>query len=365
MATETFALPYYAWDGFFLAEHVNLDAGDGGSGKTYLLQQSGVAIAAGLPLFGRDTRQMPVLLILAEDDHGATQQRLKKICEAMHVEMAGPARSISEDCLPGRDVNIATIAEDGTWSPGPFMEPLRAQLAAIGRPALVGIDTVADIAALDETKRLAVNTFCKQVLGGFCRDFGATVVVNAHPSKAAMADGSGYAGSTAWNNAVRSRLTLERPDANSNRRVLKVAKANYGDNAELELFLVDGVFWQRDEGDAAASNERLMAACVAAAIVAAEHGTPVQAQRRPAKWVFDEVEKDAGRRPSRRELLEVLDYASREGKVRYLKGNSKRMAGFYPWDERRAAELALEAKRHANEVEALTSSPKKREAGNA
>ena len=245
------------------------------------------------------------------------------------------------------------------------MTPLRAMvLAEIGQPVFLVLDTVSDIAALDETKRLAVNTFCKQVLGSLCRDYGATVAVNAHPSKAAMADGSGYAGSTAWNNSVRNR---DDPGASKTRTAPAVCcvwrSPTTRNNAELELHLVDGVFWLRDQGDAAELNDRMMAACVAAALAAAEQGTPVQMQRRPPKWVFDEIEKAVGRRPTVRELREVLAYAQRAGRIRFASGTSKRVAGYYPWDQQRAAELAAEAKRHATTVDALSSAANKREAG--
>ncbi len=122
-------------------------------------------------------------------------------------------------------------------------------------------------------------------------------------------------------------------------------RAGYGSEAELELHMVDGVFWPRAQGNAVEAHAKAMAACVSAAIAAADQGQPIQYQRRPPKWVFNEVETEIGRRPTRRDLLEILDAASREGKVRYLKGNSKRMAGYYPWDEVRAAEMAAEATR--------------------
>lgn len=61
----------------------------------------------------------------------------------------------------------------------------------------------------------------------------------AHPSKASILDGSHYSGSTAFNNAVRQRLTLEIEKDSGNigppPRRLKVAKSNYGAQDELRL----------------------------------------------------------------------------------------------------------------------------------
>ena len=64
-----------------------------------------------------------------------------------------------------------------------------------------------------------------------------------------MSSGSGTSGSTAWNNACRSRLYLTRPkgdedgEADDAARVLKTMKANYGPrSADIELKWDRGVF---------------------------------------------------------------------------------------------------------------------------
>ena len=60
-----------------------------------------------------------------------------------------------------------------------------------------------------------------------------------------MADESGLSGSTAWDNSVRARLYLRRPEnAGPDERVLTRAKANYssGDGDELALLYSAGVF---------------------------------------------------------------------------------------------------------------------------
>ena len=105
-------------------------------------------------------------------------------------------------CRPGESSFIATISDEGREHPGDFYQALVAQLAEFG-PCLLVTDTVTDVAELNENKRPPVNTLCKRVLGRLCQHYGVTLLVTAHPSKAAMNDGSNYSGSTAWNNAVR------------------------------------------------------------------------------------------------------------------------------------------------------------------
>ena len=100
------------------------------------------------------------------------------------------------------------------------------------RPALLVLDTLADLHSGNENDRAHVRPFV-QLLRRLAIRHGAAVVLLAHPSLTGMANGSGLSGNTAWNNSVRSRLYLKRvkeadgyetqPDA----RVLESMKANY------------------------------------------------------------------------------------------------------------------------------------------
>lgn len=235
LANGNFPRSEYVWQDFILHNHVNLIYGDGGTGKTLLAEHIAVAVASGRQLFGRPVKQMPVLLVLAEDGDGETKARLVEICAKLGVNLAD--LSIRTWCLPGYDATLAHIADDGTWKSCDFWEPLREQISELG-DCFVVLDSLADIFALNENLRLPANTAIKKVLGSLCRDTAVTILALAHPSKAAMIDGTGYAGSTAWNNAVRNRLTFERPDPKGAKRVLKVAKYNYGKEPELELLLL-------------------------------------------------------------------------------------------------------------------------------
>jgi hypothetical protein len=196
----------------------------------------GVAIAAGVPLFGTAVKQSPVLMILAEDGYGETKARLQGICLSLGQTLGDLPLTLW--CEPN-DPLLALIDDVGNYTEGPFMPALRQELDK-ARGGFVVLNTVSDIAALDETKRLPVNALCKRVLRGLCKEFDVTILVNAHPSKKAMGDGSNYAGSTAWNNAVRNRLSLTRikdAERSDPRRILKVEKANYGAGASIDLHL--------------------------------------------------------------------------------------------------------------------------------
>jgi RecA-family ATPase len=105
----------------------------------------------------------------------------------------------------------------------------------------------------NEIAREQVNYFIKSVCAKLVREAKEqgtvlTVLILAHPSQSGKASGEGFSGSTAWNNAVRARLYLTRPDregSTPDQRVLSKAKSNYsqtGGGDEINLIWDRGVF---------------------------------------------------------------------------------------------------------------------------
>lgn len=232
---------YWAWSGLVLQGEVNLLYGNGGVGKSLLALYLAMSVASGRPLLGHPVQQMPVLGLFAEDGEREVQRRMRQIMdqdEAFHEDL--PIRLW---CQPSEDTVLAIVDDNGVVVEQPRLFALRSELARLGQPALVILDGFADLFALNENLRLPVNAALKRVLGSLCRDYDATIVVLAHPSKASMNDGTHYSGSTAFNNGVRQRLTLERKTTASGanedelaQRTLKVSKSNYGSNEELDMW---------------------------------------------------------------------------------------------------------------------------------
>ena len=78
-----------------------------------------------------------------------------------------------------------------------------------------------------------------------------------------MYDGTGYSGSTAFNNAVRQRLILEKPKNDGEgvydpaQRQLRVAKSNYGSETEISLWLHGARFTAKPSENVVTENDQL------------------------------------------------------------------------------------------------------------
>lgn len=224
---------------------VTLFGGDGGTGKSLVALQLGVAVVMGAPWLGLATSTGPVIFVSAEDDMDELHRRLAGIAAQSGLAL-GQLDRLTIRSMAGWNALLAMEAEGGTLAKAQALDEL-AQMAAQECPALIVLDTLADFYPSNENDRAKVRAFIG-ILRGFALRHGCAVLLLAHPSLTGMNSGSGLSGSTAWNNSVRSRIYLERiteegiePDPNARR--LSVKKANYGATGlEIALRWQDGVF---------------------------------------------------------------------------------------------------------------------------
>lgn len=228
---------------------VNSLYGDGGLGKTLLAQQLACCVSQGATWLGLPTIKGAVLAVLCEDDEGELHRRHNDIKAAMGHAIGNPFDDVWLWPRVGFDNVMVRWDRDGRATLGPFTEKLIQQIKETG-PSLVILDTLADFYGGNEIERMQVNYFVKVVLGGLIAARKAvgeplTVLLLGHPSVAGKSSGSGYSGSTAWNNAVRSRMYLTRPEEGAgDERLLTRGKANYaksGDETGVRLFYENGV----------------------------------------------------------------------------------------------------------------------------
>lgn len=233
---------------------VNSLYGDGGVGKTLLAQQLACSVSLGATWLGLPTKRGSVLAVLCEDEKDELWRRHNHIKAAMGYAVGNPFSDVWLWPRVGDENVLVKWTRDGEAALGAFYADVVRQVEELS-PSLLILDTLADVYGGNEIDRPQVNYFVKTVLGGLVKARGLagkplTVLLLGHPSVAGKASGSGYSGSTAWNNAVRSRMYLEKPKggedspAPADERTLTRGKANYaasGDETALRLFFADGV----------------------------------------------------------------------------------------------------------------------------
>lgn len=202
---------------------------DGGVGKTLAAQQLMTSCATGKPWLGLPVEPCRAMGFFCEDSPEELHRRQVAICEHYQIEL-GDLENMRLFSRVGDDNLLMTFDADGTGRTTPLFDELVEAAKSFGAQVLV-IDTAADVFGGNENIRNQVRQFIA-ALTRAARDINGSVVLLAHPSIDGMNKGHGFAGSTAWNNSVRSRLYLTRPPDDENavdpeERLLTRAKANY------------------------------------------------------------------------------------------------------------------------------------------
>ena len=227
--------------------------GDGGLGKSLLLQQLLTSVATGLPWLGLNVRAGNAFGFMCEDDPAELHRRQEAInrqigVEPQHLEMLRYTSRLGLD-------NILMTFDDRNRPELSALFKDLVKFLTTFRPKLVVLDTLADIFGGEEVKRAHARQFVQGVAGNIARAFDCAVVVAAHPSASGMASGSGTSGNTAWSNTFRSRLYLTGPkdDADPDTRLLERKKANYSKRGEgITVKWDEGAFITTGENEQAA-----------------------------------------------------------------------------------------------------------------
>lgn len=223
---------------------VTLFSGDGGTGRSLLALQLSVSVSASKAWIGKAVSEGSVIYMSAEDEDDELHRRVDDILRAeglAYDDVAGlTLRSLAgEDALLAVDSQVALMATE-------LFEELDSR-AADETPALIVIDTLADVYPANENDRAKVRQFIG-ILRGLALKRDCAVLLLGHPSLTGLSSGTGSSGSTAWNNSVRSRLYLSRItdsgfEMDPDRRVLTTMKANYGRvGGETHMKWTNGVF---------------------------------------------------------------------------------------------------------------------------
>lgn len=229
----------FAWEPGIPAGTVTLLHGYGGVGKSLLAQQVATHFVAGIPLFGGEMGGGPALVLAGEDEHDELWRRQLAICQRLDLGLDALAGRLILVAAPHIDITLAVAGESGVVQPTAMLDATRA-LVERHRPGLVVLDNPAKLFAVKEGDRIAV-TRCVGMLQSICHDYATSVLLLAHNNKLGE-----FSGSTAWENACRSRLSLTR-DAGDETLTLARDKANYAALGDIKLRWDKGVFRCEEE----------------------------------------------------------------------------------------------------------------------
>lgn len=247
-------IPERQWyiEGVIPGSQVTLLSGDGGTGKSLLAYQIGVAGALGVKTIGLAPSEGRVIYLAAEDDTDELRRRGFDILTSMSRRFADLAGKMRILPMAGLNAELMFINPDRQPQFTDFATKI-GNLVKEFRPQLLILDTSADLYGADENNRVHVRFFVT-MLRKLAMDYKLAILLLSHPSVSGMASGSGTSGSTAWNNSVRSRLYLTADRDDEDLRLLKGMKANYGrKGGELRLRWQDGTFVLDDGKPSAAA----------------------------------------------------------------------------------------------------------------
>ena len=259
---EGVTLPEREWvvPGWILPRAVTLISGAGGTGKSLLIQQWLSAIALGDGFMGtRGTAPVPALYVNCEDDAEELQRRQAAIAKTFNRRMASYAGQLHLVARLGMDNPIGVIGDDGKFKPNQFFDDIRDAALLVGAK-VIALDNAMQLYVGNLNDPREVTVFCN-ALTRLAIETGAAVILAGHVAKA---QGSEFAGTMAWENAVRMRLFLKREIdekgeevEDSDRRILTRGKANSARKGErLTMIWHEGAF--HDEGQIAGTQGRLV-----------------------------------------------------------------------------------------------------------
>jgi RecA-family ATPase len=262
-------VPEREWlvEGLIPARAVTMINGDGGLGKSLLAMQLMTCCALDKPWLGKETAHVKAMGVFCEDDEDELHHRQDAINRHYGCTFADLAdcRWLSRVGNENTLVEFLTRYNDGEkreeFEETYLVSHITNAAREFGAQLLV-LDSLHDLFSGNENSRQQARQFI-QILREIAIEISGAVVLLAHPSMSGMASGTGAAGSTAWNNAVRSRLYLTKPTLAADQpedkdaRCLKTMKANYGSTGDEILiryqsgaFALDG-FEDEDTGTVA------------------------------------------------------------------------------------------------------------------
>jgi hypothetical protein len=217
---------------------ITLLQGNGGDGKTPLVQQLLTSCAAAVAWIGLQASECATIGFFTED----TERDLKERQAAINANYCLEEAPSDMHLFPRLGLENELVVFDASGKPclTPFYQQIR-EAALDYHVGLIVLDVLVDLFGGDEIRRRQVRAFLRPLLG-LAAELPAAIVLTSHVSQAGIQSGGGHSGSTDWSNASRSRLYLNRPhdeegaEIDIDARLLTRKKANFatiGDTIKL------------------------------------------------------------------------------------------------------------------------------------
>lgn len=238
-------LPTREWivDGLMPAGQVVMMSGDGGLGKSLLLQQLMTAAAIGAKWLSWDTKRVRSWGLFCEDNRDELWRRQHWINKHYGIRHS----DIDEDVAMASRVDQTNyLCSFEKFCDEPRATTLYDQIMRSVESCgaqIIGIDTARRTFGGNELRDRQIAGYVR-LLRKIAIRMQGVVVITAHPSNEGVASGSGLAGNRAWRNEVRSMIYLTDDKKNGeDRRCLHTKKNNYGKpGGKQELLWNQGVF---------------------------------------------------------------------------------------------------------------------------
>lgn len=217
------------WQGLFPHAQVSILSAEGGTGKSLLGIQIGVASALREDFLGLKLRPGRIIYMGAEDAEDEFKRRLDDVARSHRCNRSD---IVDFKLLPraGEEALLSAPDRKGVMQPTELWHRLLRTIKQV-RPVAVFLDTCADVYGGDEIKRSQVRQFIGQLRAAAIR-YQTAIVLLYHPSMSGVESGKGMSGSTAWANSARAAVYMTREggkdDPDSDTRKLTTTKTNYG-----------------------------------------------------------------------------------------------------------------------------------------
>lgn len=213
-------------EGVFMRGTVALVSGDGGIGKSLLMQQLCSSAVLGKPWLGIPLAAGRALYLACEDDADELWRRQAAINRLLDCEMDDLAEAGLEIAPRVGQDNALVKMDRAEWRlrPTELFNKIASRCRHLGQQYVI-FDTATHVFRGNQNDETQVVDFISE-LRRLAIAIEGVVIITKHPSLAGRALGTGESGNVAWNNSVRSRLYLYQ-DKQGNVTLAGI-KSNYG-----------------------------------------------------------------------------------------------------------------------------------------